>query len=77
MEDSVADEEAEIEALVADNQLKAVSDRPKAWAHPEIAELILRFNPHSLTKIFDFDGFFGSSTWSLEGRHWGDEDIPG
>ncbi len=41
--------EAEIESLIANNQLKAVSERLSSWAHPEIADLLIRLDkPHQI-----------------------------
>ena len=41
--------EAEIESLIANNQLKAVSERLSCWAHPEIADLLIRLDkPHQI-----------------------------
>lgn len=41
--------ESEIEALISTNQLKALSERLKDWADPEVADLILRLDkPHQI-----------------------------
>ncbi len=49
MQDVDAQVEEEIESLIARNQLKAVSERLGSWAHPEIADLLIRLDkPHRI-----------------------------
>ena len=49
MKDVDLEQESEVESLIKANQLKAVSERLGSWAHPEIADLLIRLNkPHQI-----------------------------
>ena len=49
MQDVDLEQESEVESLIKANQLKAVSERLGSWAHPEIADLLIRLDkPHQI-----------------------------